>query len=64
MPGRTCTVSCATSWTGKLHKLGVEIIPYARLFGVDGDTVYFEHASSGEPIVVEDIDYAGAVPGP
>ena len=27
---------CATRWVGKLHKLGVEIIPYARLFGADG----------------------------
>ncbi len=44
------------SWNGILHKLGVEILPYARLFGADGNTVYFQHASSGEPIILEGVD--------
>jgi len=44
------------SWNGILHKLGVEIIPYARLFGADADSVYFQHATSGEPIVVNDVN--------
>jgi 2,4-dienoyl-CoA reductase-like NADH-dependent reductase (Old Yellow Enzyme family) len=44
------------SWNGILHKLGVEIVPYARLFGADGNTVYFQHAASGEPIVLEGVD--------
>jgi 2,4-dienoyl-CoA reductase-like NADH-dependent reductase (Old Yellow Enzyme family) len=43
-------------WVGELHKLGVEIVPYARLFGADGDTVYFLHSTSGEPIVCEGVD--------
>ncbi len=43
-------------WVGVLHKLNVEIIPYARLYGVDGDTVYMQHATSGEPIVFEDVN--------
>ncbi len=43
-------------WVGILHKLNVEIIPYARLYGVDGDTVYMQHATSGEPIVFEDVN--------
>ena len=43
-------------WVGALHKLGVEIVPYARLFGADGDTVYFLHSTSGEPIVCEGVD--------
>ncbi len=43
-------------WNGTLHKLGVEIIPYARLFGADGETVYLQHMSSGEPIVCEGVD--------
>ena len=47
---------CARPVDGILHKLGVEIVPYARLFGVDGNTVYFQHATSGEPIVFEDVD--------
>jgi 2,4-dienoyl-CoA reductase-like NADH-dependent reductase (Old Yellow Enzyme family) len=44
------------SWNGILHKLGVEVIPYARLFGADADSVYFQHAASGEPIVVSEVN--------
>jgi hypothetical protein len=43
-------------WVGVLHKLGVDIVPYARLFGADGDSVYFLHSTSGEPIVCEGVD--------
>jgi uncharacterized protein YprB with RNaseH-like and TPR domain len=39
-----------------LHRLGVEIVPYARLYGADGATVYMEHAASGEPMIFEDVD--------
>lgn len=41
---------------GRVHGLGVEIVPYARLFGADGRTVYFEHAATGAPMIYEDID--------
>lgn len=41
---------------GKLHKLGVEIIPYARLFGVDSDTAYLAHIVTGEPILAEQVE--------
>ena len=44
------------TWLGALHELGIEVIPMARLFGVDADTAYFEHASSDQPIVCEDMD--------
>ena len=44
------------AWAGRLHTLGVEIIPYARLFGADGDTAYFHHTASGDPIVCENMD--------
>ena len=43
-------------WVGELHKLGVEIVPYARLFGADENTVYFQHAASREPIIMEEVD--------
>ena len=45
-----------TYWAGVLHKLGVKVIPYARLVGADGDTVYFYHNGSGEPILCEGTD--------
>lgn len=43
-------------WAGELHKLDVEVIPYARLFGADEDTAYFQHTTSGEAIVCENMD--------
>ena len=43
-------------WTGIIHKLGVEVIPYTRLMGVDEDTVYLQHTLSAEPILCEQID--------
>ncbi len=43
-------------WAGTLHKLGVEVIPYARLYGVDGGTAYFQHIASGEPLILEGVD--------
>ena len=44
------------SWNAILHTLGVEVIPYAKLFGVDSDTVYMRHTASGEPIIFEAVD--------
>src|SRR5262249_59237182 len=44
------------NWIGILHRLGVEVIPYVRLFGVDGDSVYLQHTTSGEPVICEGVD--------
>ncbi len=44
------------AWIGELHKLGVEIIPYARVFGTDESLVYFQHITSHEPIVLDNVD--------
>lgn len=43
-------------WLGDLHKLGVEIIPYARLYGADSDTVYLQNTLSGEAMLCEGAD--------
>jgi len=43
-------------WLGDIHKLGVEVIPYARLFGADDTAVYLQHTTSGEPILLEEVD--------
>ncbi len=40
-------------WLGDLHRLGVEIIPYARLFGADRDAVYLQNTTSGEAMICE-----------
>ncbi len=42
--------------SGRLHRLGVEVIPYSRLYGRDATSVYLQHTTSGEPIVIEDVD--------
>ncbi|HRO14348.1 MAG TPA: FAD-dependent oxidoreductase [Paracoccus sp. (in: a-proteobacteria)] len=41
---------------GELHKLGVNVTPYARLFGTDGDTVFMQHIMSEQPILFEGVD--------
>ena len=51
MAGQTIQQYVRDRWLGELHRLGVEIIPMARLFGVDADTVYFQHTTSAEPII-------------
>jgi 2,4-dienoyl-CoA reductase-like NADH-dependent reductase (Old Yellow Enzyme family) len=40
----------------RCHRLGVEFIPYARLHGADADTVYLQHSSSGEAMLIEGVD--------
>lgn len=41
---------------GELHRLGIPIISYARLYGCDDTTVYLQHTASGEPMRLENID--------
>ena len=62
-PGQTIQQYVRDQWLGELHRLGVEIIPLARLYGVDGDAAYFQHATSGEAIVLEDVETVVAALG-
>lgn len=43
-------------WIGELHKLEVEIIPFARLYGAESGTVFFQHMTSNEAIVCDNVD--------
>ena len=43
-------------WLGVLHGLGVELVPMARLAGVDEDTVYFEHVSTNAVFEARDVE--------
>jgi 2,4-dienoyl-CoA reductase-like NADH-dependent reductase (Old Yellow Enzyme family) len=56
MPGQRIHQYVRDNWWGELQKLNVEIIPLVRLYGVDGDTVYLQHATNSEPIVLEGVD--------
>ena len=44
------------STAGRLHNLEVKILPYARLFGCDDDTVYLQHSITDAAMVLEHID--------
>lgn len=54
--GQTIPQYARDVWLGRLHRLGVEIVPHARPFGVDGETAYFQHTLSGEPVIFDAVD--------
>jgi pyruvate/2-oxoglutarate dehydrogenase complex dihydrolipoamide dehydrogenase (E3) component len=56
MAGETIPWYVRDQTVGRLHRLGVDIITHARLFGADGDTVYMQHTGSGEPIILDKVD--------
>lgn len=56
MPGQTIQMYVRDAGVGRLHKLGVEMIPYVRLFGADEDSIYLQHTMSGEPVICEGVD--------
>lgn len=39
-----------------LHKLGIKVLTYMRLYGSDSDSVYLQHISSGEAVVIDKVD--------
>jgi hypothetical protein len=45
----------------RLFKLGVETIPFMRLFGIENRTAYFVHTPSQESLILEDVDTVVAV---
>jgi len=55
MPGQRIQQYVRDGLIADLHRRHVTIIPMARLYGADDDTVYFTHTVSGEPIIVEDV---------
>ena len=54
--GESLQMYVRDSLIARVHRLGVEVIPYARLFGVDADTAYFQHTTSDEAMVLEQTD--------
>ena len=54
--GQNLQIYLRDNWIGKLHNLGVKVIPYARLYGADADTAYFYHTAGGSPILCEGMD--------
>ena len=56
MPGQVIQQYVRDTGVGRLHKLGVEIIPYVRLFGADESAVYLQHTTSEEAVICEGVE--------
>jgi pyruvate/2-oxoglutarate dehydrogenase complex dihydrolipoamide dehydrogenase (E3) component len=54
--GETIQTYVRDMMVARCQRLGVEIIPYAKLHGADADTVYLQHSASGEAMLVEEVD--------
>lgn len=54
--GETIPFYVRDTMVANLHRLGVEVIPYARLYGTQEDTVFLQHTASQEPIILEGVD--------
>lgn len=54
--GETLPLYVRDAAVASLHKLGVTVMPYMRLYGSDSDTVYLQHTASGEAVLVESVD--------
>jgi hypothetical protein len=46
----------ARRFRGTLHRLGVKVLPYMRLYGSDSNSVYLQHIASGEAVVIDEVD--------
>ncbi len=55
-PGETLQLYTRNHSLGRLYKLGVDIQPHLRLFGADGDTVYFQNVLTHEPVIEDNCD--------
>ena len=56
IPGEGIHYITRDMWIGTLHKLGVEMIPFVRLFGADAESVYLQHTINAEAIVLDNVD--------
>lgn len=55
-PGQNLQSYLRDHWIGVLDGLGVETRACARLFGADGDAVYFQHMTNGEALIADEVD--------
>lgn len=56
MPGQMIQMHMRHHQGMNLDKLGFKVVPYARLFGADADSVYLQHVAGGAAIIVEEVD--------
>lgn len=56
LPGETIPLYIRDQSNAELRRLGVEVIPYVRIYGYDDATVYFQDTVNDDPILLEDVD--------
>ncbi len=56
MAGETLQMYVRDNWIGRMHALGVRIVPYMRLVGADSSGAWLQHAINAETILFEDIE--------
>lgn len=54
--GETLQGIVRDQWIGELHALEVEMIPFARFYGAEDGTAFFQHMTSGQPVICESVD--------
>jgi NADPH-dependent 2,4-dienoyl-CoA reductase/sulfur reductase-like enzyme len=54
--GETLPLYVRDDCAATLHKLGVKVLTYMRLYGSDADSVYLQHVASGEAVVIDKVD--------
>ncbi|MBD9375328.1 FAD-dependent oxidoreductase [Rhizobium sp. ARZ01] len=56
MPGESIPLYIRDQSNAELRRLGVKVIPYARLYGYDDTTVYLQDTINSDPILLEDVN--------
>ena len=56
LAGEALQIYTRNYYLGRLYKLGVEVVTHARLYGSDGDCVYFQNTLTDEAIIFDTID--------
>ena len=56
IPGEVLPLYVRDTIAGALHRRAVRVTNYARLYGSDGDTVFFQHTASALPMPFEAVD--------
>ena len=56
MAGEALQIYTRNHYLGRLYSLDVEVITHARLYGSDGDSVFFQNTLTDEPVIFDGIE--------
>jgi NADPH-dependent 2,4-dienoyl-CoA reductase/sulfur reductase-like enzyme len=56
MAGESLQIYTRNHYVARLYKLGVDILPHARLFGSEAGTVYLQNTLTDEAMLIEGVD--------